>query len=259
MITLHRNEITDFIIKMMLIAFLIIIAMPVRFVNFLVALKCKDKVLSMFLIMTIVGATQEVAAQRFARFLADYQVGLESSFGQKSFVVVSNIPQINQMKVNTFGGSFGVVVGAKALVLKFRQGFYYSTSNVPHTVDEVRTAVAANFYPGYFINPEAAFRPYLLAGLDHGAYQMHGFYDGREHINYSVSEDPLLGRVITNMVNVGAGIEYRIRTEGYFLSFFGETRYGKKISSTFSNHLFWDTQFSNQLTMSVGVSFGYYR
>jgi hypothetical protein len=203
-----------------------------------------------------------VKAQGLKNFAREYQLGFEGAFGVKNFDITSNIPQINNLHVTEEGGSLGVVVGAKALRLKVRQGYFYSSSNVAHTVDEVRSAFVANFYPlQLIVNNNFKVQPYFMGGIERNIFKMYGTYGSENSgpLNYSLSEAPFLGKISSIVASVGAGLEYRVETPGHFVSLFAEGRYGKPVSAVSSNALFQQTSISNQFLINFGVAFGYHR
>jgi hypothetical protein len=252
---------TNLIIKGLLILFLLTVALPVRMTNYVIRVcsKRNRKASPIFYLLLIGHFT--VAAQGFSRFAGNHQMGLESTFGLKSFDIRSNIAEINTLHVQLEGGTLGVVLGSKSVVLKIRQGFYYSSASVAHTIDEVKSEVLLNFYPTYFIKKESRLKPYMLIDMERNIFRMHGFYAGEDQtrVNHSLSLDPHLGNVSTIQAGVGAGLEHRIKSQTHFVAFFGEAKYCQPIRMSSSNQLFAETKLSSQLLLSVGISFGYYR
>jgi hypothetical protein len=263
MIIINTNRIVDLTIKGVLIIFIIAVALPVRIINSLPPFPLKGKAIGIgiFCLLLLLVGVQNANAQRFKKFLNTYQIGLEGSFGIKSFTVSSDIKEINDLYVVGEGGTIGIIWGSNAVVGKIRQGYYYSASSVAHTVDEIRSALAFNFYPNYLFNPESSFRPYVVMGAERSNFHMHGYYDRNDESvrNHSRSEDPYLGKISTIQVSIGGGIEYRIKNPGHFVALFGEAKYGKAVTSSSNNPLFEQTRLSGQLLVSVGVGFGYYR
>jgi hypothetical protein len=261
MIIVNNSRVVDFIIKMCLVIFILSISLPIRIFNALAESEFKKKAITLSIFCLLLLNCQNANAQRLKKFLNDYQVGFEGSFGVKSFSVSSNINEINNLHVMSEGGTIGVIWGANAIVGKIRHGFYYSASSVGHTVDEIRSALALNYYLNYLYDGESALRPYILMGAERSNFHMHGYYDHTEQSvrNHSRSEDPYLGKISTLQVSVGAGMEYRIKNPGHFVAFFGEAKYGKAVTSSTSSALFEDTKLSGQVLVSVGVGFGYYR
>lgn len=203
-----------------------------------------------------------VMAQGLKQFAREYQVGFEGSFGMKTFSVSSNIAAINGLNVTEEGGMIGVGIGAKALRVKIRQGYFYSSSMVAQTVDEVRSAFVANLYPLQLApTNKSRFQPYLTAGVERNIFKMYGTYgsENNKPRNYSVSEAPFLGKISNMITSVGAGLEYRVTTPGHFINVFAEGRYGKSFRTLSSNELFNGTSLSDQMVINVGIAFGYYR
>jgi hypothetical protein len=260
MIIINNDRLTDHVIKIFLVLFIVAVALPIRIFNFLVEFRFKNMMTVGIFCLLFIGG-QNANAQSFKKFLNTYQIGLEGSFGIKSFTVSSDIREINNLHVLGEGGTVGIIWGANAVVGKIRQGYYYSASSVAHTVDEIRSSLTLNFYPNYLFNPESSFRPYMLMSAERSNFHMHGYYDHNDESvkNHSQSQDPYLGKISTIQVSIGAGIEYRIKTPGHFVALFGEAKYGKAVTSSTNNPLFEQTRLSGQFLMSVGVGFGYYR
>lgn len=261
MIAVNNNRLINLLIKGILVLFIIIVALPVRAFDYLTDLKSRSKGTLVLIFCIATSLSQPVSAQAFKIFADKYELGLESSFGIKSFTLSSNIPSLNNLQVVGEGGTVGVVVGAKGLVAKVRQGFFYSAASVSQTIDEVRSAAVLNFYPFHFINSESRFRPYIIFSLERNGYKMHGYYDGEDHStqNFSVSEAPCLGKISAVQSGIGAGLEHRIKVPGHFVALFGEAHYSKAVDIKSSNELFLNTRPSAQMSVNIGVAFGYYR
>jgi len=211
---------TDLIVKGFIILFMLTVALPIWMINYVIGLCYKrDRKASPVFFLLLVG-NFALAAQDFSEFAGNYQIGLETTFGLKSFDIRSNVAEINTLHVQLEGGTVGVVVGAKSMVLKIRQGFYYSSASVPHTVDEVKSEILLNFYPTYFFNRESRLRPYLLIDVERDIFRMYGFYAGNHQpkVNHSVSLEPHLGNLVTLQAGVGAGLEHRIKSHEFFCS-----------------------------------------
>src|SRR5688572_1361302 len=100
-----------------------------------------------FLIVSMILTGECTVAQRLKNFSQKYELGLEVTFGIKSFSLSSDINAIDNLKVLAEGGTLGVTIGSGILKGKVRQGYYYSASNVGKTIDYVRSAGVINFYP----------------------------------------------------------------------------------------------------------------
>lgn len=201
-------------------------------------------------------------AQSFKTFARNYQLGLEGSFGIKTFNLSSNIAKIDGLQVTEEGGQIGVGIGAKAIRVKVRQGYFYSSSAVAHTVDEIRSAFIANIYPvKMFSNKNMKLQPYFMGGIERNILRMYGTYgtETTHQMNYSITEAPYLGKISSLVASAGAGIEYSIKAPGHFISVFAEGRYGKPLSIASENALFSQTSTSNQMVVNIGVAFGYSR
>jgi hypothetical protein len=220
--------------------------------------------LRVLLIASIILTGECAVGQKMKNFAQRYQLGLEASFGIKSFKLNSDIAAINNLHVIAEGGTAGLTVGSGALKAKIRQGYYYSASNVGKTIDQVRSAAMINFYPMQLLSDsDLSLQPYMTFGVERNILKMYGFYGPDEqantNMNYSISEAPYLGKIITVQASVGAGLEFSIKKDGHFVSIFSEVKYGKNVAPLNSTELFKNTTSGNQLTLNVGVGFGYHK
>jgi hypothetical protein len=207
---------------------------------------------------------QSCSGQKFKQFVDKNQVGLEGSFGIKAFRLSSNISAINHLSVIEEGGAIGLTAGARAVRLNIRQGFYYSATVVPYTIDEIRSAGSIDFYPLQVLpKNNVRLQPYLTAGIENNIFKMYGHYgpetSSTKTVNYSTAEAPYLGKISTVQVNVGIGLAYSIREPGYFVNIFSEAKYGTAISTRTPEIFFRGTSLNNQLTVNIGVGFGYHQ
>lgn len=201
-----------------------------------------------------------VVAQDFKHWARKYQFGFEGSLGVKSFRIISDIEKINQLNVIEEGGTIGVVAGTQVFRFRLRQGFFYSSSSVAQTVDELRSALGANIYPLELIKRNTRLAPYITTGVERNIFRMYGFYGGEntnQTRNYSVSEAPFLGKISAMQASVGIGLEYRMKAPGHFVNFFGETRFVKNLTTNSSTPIFNYTTVSDQVTINLGISYGY--
>jgi hypothetical protein len=216
-----------------------------------------------FLIASLILTGECAVAQKMKTFAQRYQLGLEASFGIKSFQLSSDISAINNLHVIAEGGTIGMTLGSGILKGKIRQGYYYSASSVGKTIDQVRSVGSINFYPLQLLNSiDVSFQPYITGGIERNILKMYGFYASDApsgNVNYSISEAPYLGKIITLQASIGAGFEFSIKKDGHFVSIFSEVKYGKNIAPLKATELFYHTASGNQLTVNVGVGFGYHK
>jgi hypothetical protein len=229
-------------------------------------IKAKGLKMILFCMVLFIGGTSATCtmAQGLKYYAYKHQFGFEASFGVKSFQLNSNLVPINNMKVMEEGGTVGVIGGNKVVRLKLRQGYYYSSSSVANSVDNIRSSVAVNVYLLQMLaKNHNRFQLYFMGGLDRSILKMYGFYGGENTssqavVNYSISEAPYLGKISSLQASVGAGAEYSIRKPGHFVHLFSEVKYSKPFNTT-ATELFAKTTTSNQLSLNIGVGFGYYR
>lgn len=230
-------------------------------------MKIKDQIQTVafkvvIIIVAILISYLNSQAQSFKSFARNYQLGLEGSFGIKTFDLSSNIAKIDGLQVIEEGGQIGVGIGANAIRVKIRQGYFYSSSAVAHTVDEIRSAFIANIYPvKIFSNKNMRLQPYFMGGIERNILRMYGTYGSEmtNSMNYSITEAPYLGKISSVVTSAGAGVEYSVKGPGHFISVFAEGRYGIPLSIASPDKLFFQTSISNQMVVNVGVAFGYSR
>ncbi len=195
-----------------------------------------------------------------AQILNPSMKGLTASFGTRSFSLTSDIEEINNMNVLEEGGSIGFIIGNELFVARvYGAGFYYSAARTPRTVNLFQMELLTNYYVLRNLGlVNSTVQPYLVSGLSQDFIKFHGNYlnnpEGRP-VNNSVSEEPLLGRILQTRATVGLGLEWNIEYEGSFIKLFAETRYGTTLSSR-ADSAFRNTQIKNGSSINVGVSFG---
>jgi hypothetical protein len=222
----------------------------------------KIQVTKIILIAVVMVATyiHSATAQSLKNFARENNIGFEGSFGIKTFSLTSNIAEINGLTVIEEGGTIGVIAGVNALRLKIRQGYYYSSSAVVQTVDEVRSAMIINLYPLHvFGKSRSRIQPYFTGGLERNILKMYGTYGSEtsKPRNYSMSEAPYLGKISSAIASIGAGIEYKVSHPKHFVNFFAEGKYGMQLSTGSASEMFNNTTTSDQVVINIGIGFGY--
>lgn len=190
-------------------------------------------------------------------------VGFEVAFGARAFDINSNISAIDQMGVVEEGASLGVIFGNDFVRAKVRAaGFYYSSANVPHTVDLFQSEGLINFYPlQYLRNGSAALDIYLVGGVSMDNIKFYGHYliADKSGINYSVTNEPYIGKRSQISAAGGLGLEYQFPMEYDFVHLFAEAKYARPFQSASNNESFRNTAICPLSSISVGVSFGLIR
>ena len=212
-------------------------------------------ILMAVLILTgIYSVTLQAQSIRPVKYL-----GLEASFGVRSFVVNSNIEKINQMHAAHEGGTIGVVFGNELMKARIAMaGVYYSNANTPRTQQLFESAALVNFYPMAFMknNKKAKLHPYLVAGFSITNIKFFGTYVDNQ--NSRMAYEPYLGKVSQVNVQGGIGLEYRLMSRFDFVHLFAQASYGAPVQSKRSS-AFSQTTIKQCSYISVGVSFGRHR
>jgi hypothetical protein len=213
----------------------------------------------MLILFLVAVAIFSAEAQQLKRLAKQYHLGIEGNFGVRVLVLKSNIAAINNFMVIEEGGSIGVSASVKPVAIRFRHGYYYSSSNVSSTIDLVRSAVTFNFYPlQVFKKNKSVLQPYLITGLQRNIFKMYGHYNPDiTSSNYSMSEAPFLGRITSAGVGIGAGLEYVLKGGNHFVKIFTEATRGTTIGDIKTNEFFSSTEMKNRGNITLGVAFGY--
>lgn len=191
---------------------------------------------------------------------AQFYRGVDASFGIRSFVIKSDISQLNQLAVLQEGGQVGLILGSDIVRTKIGiAGFFYSSNSVAYTVDLFESDVAVNFYPLGLLKEYKRVQPYLSGGIVYDKIKFFGHYlkEDKTPINYSTSKEPYLGSLNQLRTTFGAGVEVQLLNNGRdFIQIFTEAKYGMPLTVKASGDKFANTTASNQLSVSLGVRFG---
>ena len=190
-------------------------------------------------------------------------LGAEISLAFPQHTLKSKIAALDGLRVNYIGTNLGGVVGNSIGKLKANVGLYYSEPSVPYTMEMLQAAISGTFYV-LRINQvkDHSFEPYVSIGLARQQTKYYGNYLPSDNgitppVNYSVTEQPLLGKTGFTQLNSAIGVEYQIQScNTTFVHLFTEMGYGFLISSNASNQPFSGTRLSNSTTFSLGINFG---
>jgi hypothetical protein len=212
------------------------------------------------LIIIMIGlSTSRSDAQLVKRFVRKYDVGLESNFGVRLLRITSNVSEINNLNLVEEGGSIGIVASLKPISIRLRHGYYYSSSSVASSIDLIRSGVALNFYPLQLAKEtKSRVQPYVALGVHRNVFKMYGHYHPDVPPgNFSTSEAPFLGKIVSTAAGMGLGIEYVVKGPNHFVKIFTETTKGTVRGRTKTNEFFSQTQVRNRANVNIGVAFGY--
>lgn len=183
--------------------------------------------------------------------------GLKATFGVHSLRLNSDVPQLNGLSAKFNGGSVGVVKGNRFFRAGLTiAGFYYSTDNVPRTIELVYSDATVSFYPFAFSKKNFRIQPYLSTGFALSRLKFYGHYlldEPSGRINYS-AEEPYIGKQRTLSTMLQCGIEYRFM-EFEFLTLFAECTMVNPLTAS-ADQLFEKTSIRNASSFQVGVAFG---
>ena len=165
---------------------------------------------AMFILAGIYSCTVEAQSVRPIKYM-----GFQASFGVRSFVVNSNIEEINQMQAGHEGGTLGVVFGNEAVMARIGlAGIFYANANTPRTQHLFETSISTNLYPLAMGRNarQTGLHPYMTAGFSMDNVKFFGTYLDTK--NTKTAYEPYLGKISQINVQGGVGLEYRIKLPG---------------------------------------------
>jgi hypothetical protein len=190
-------------------------------------------------------------------------LGCELSLACPQYILKSRIPALDGLHTQYLGTNLGGVASSAAGKLKATVGMYYSEPSVPYTMDMVQGAVSGSLYLLRLKKIKYhSVEPYATVGLTRQLTKFYGDYLPAENgaapqTNYSLTEQPLVGKTGFTQMNLGVGVEYQLEScSNVFIHLFAEAGYGVLISSGSSNRSFSGTTLSNPATISLGLNFG---
>lgn len=185
--------------------------------------------------------------------------GLDATFGFRLFTLDSDLPELENLNIVQEGGSAGLVFGNRILRTKVGiLGFFYSSPDVPRTINVFENEIAWNFFPLSVTKRTSIVEPYLAGGFVYNAVKFKGHYasDVDRRINTSAPE-PTIGTVHKIDLSLGTGLEIGLLNNyRQFVHFFAEAKYGIKLYQDATDARLSGTSVSNQLFCSAGLRFG---
>lgn len=188
-------------------------------------------------------------------------IGFSGKYGVRSQLIKSDIPELSQLQLLQEGGSISFIYGNNyTRFFLIGGGLYNPVSGSPYTVDLLSFSALSNFYFLRFITRKInSVEPYTVGGISYDSYRFFGrYFEDGEQINGGVAPatEPLLGKINTNMLQLGAGIEYHFNNDFEFLSLFVEAKYLQPFSTNSRQEVFSNTHFSKNFMISAGFSVG---
>ena len=215
--------------------------------------------------------------------------GLEVSGGSRSFAIKSNIAELDRLKVAEEGYTAGLKVGTESVIARASFGSFKSSGLVREKVYLTEKKLGLNFFPLKIAGTKSRFfKPYILTNFDFSTLKFYGSYELPKvlmpvqqghtdcpegggppnpddeileeeftEIETPSGEEELLGKVNVTRFNAGAGINVHVPGKAHFLNFFGEVSYGFVLGKKAFVSEFEQTRISRQLSINVGLSFGF--
>jgi hypothetical protein len=209
----------------------------------------------MALFVTLLLKSCAADAQEQVRY-----VGYEISTNLPFTKLVSDIPQLQTMRIQYTGLRVGGVLVTGGVKYKATIGLHYSSAALPYSFDLFTGSLTTLVYPLKMTSVKRAhtIEPYILGGLRQAQNKYFGTYLSSDRDrNYSKSKEPLLGATYSTQVVGGVGIEYQLENENNnFIHFFSELNYGLPIFEAASCRAFAETRMTSSWAITFGVNFG---
>jgi hypothetical protein len=225
------------------------------------SIKCRivDRINNALLMVALIIAMSIYVAVAEAQSSRGNHVGLEGTYGVRSFTIKSDIPELNNLSVLEEGGSVGFVMGTPFIRLNTRAiGLYYSAARTSRTIDMFEIETTVNFYPLQLLKKYSLpVNFFITGGLTMDKIKFFGHYlaEDESNINYSNIREPYLGSISQINATGGLGVEYRVPNVN-FVTLFSEVRFGLPIQTVTKGGHFENTTIQDYTAVCVGVSFG---
>jgi hypothetical protein len=215
-----------------------------------------------FLILLIIAITlinNAVAQSQYSQ--PGMYKGLQASFGYRALNIRSNIAEVTDMNAGFGGSQIGILFGSDILRINLGLfGYYFSTGDMIGSIDLYTNNMGANFYPlSAFRGKKDILSPYISVGANLDRMKFYGHYlqSPDTKINYSISQEPYLGKITQLNSFFGLGIDARLMQEsGQFVHLFTELKYGAKMASQASDQTYTGTHSTRQVALNIGLRFG---
>lgn len=187
--------------------------------------------------------------------------GMEASFGMRTFILESDVPELDALQVYEEGGSAAFIFGnSYSRIVARVAGLYYSNAATKRTVDLFEVEINSNIYLLKAMQlPSRKADAYVLAGLNNQSIKFFGHYiDAAERVRpgKSPGREPFLGSINTTNVNLGLGVEYHIQAENDFVHFFVEVKTVLQLGESANIKSLENTSIKDPYAINVGVRFG---
>jgi len=208
-------------------------------------------------------ASWEDSSSRLKPRTRPVYVGFDVSLGAPHYRINSNIEALNNLSVNYFGGMVGGVLANPMGKIKSGIGMYYSGDNVPHTFVLLAANLSVNLYLLRIKEVKYhTLEPYIFAGVSEMKNKCYGHYlpDPSAKINYSSSDEPYFGSVMSTHLLAGTGVEYQAENDTKnFIHLYAEISYGNNVRTRATRDALADSAIPNSLWITVGMSFGKFK
>jgi hypothetical protein len=190
-------------------------------------------------------------------------LGCDVSIGAPRYRINSTIEALHNSSVNYFGGIVSGVLANPIGKIKGGIGLYYSGDNVPHTFVMPMANLSVNLYLLRIKEVKYhTWEPYIFAGVSQMESKLYGYYlqEPSAKINYSVSQDPYYGSIMSTHLLVGTGVEYQVENDTRnFIHLYAEISYGKNARTRVTRDALSNSAIPNSLWVTVGMSFGKFK
>lgn len=190
--------------------------------------------------------------------------GFEVSLGSKVSDISSlNISKINNSEIIKGGGTLGFYIGNDYVKFPVRVlGFYTEAIKDDYSTDFFEASVDANVNLLKIAGIRTGrLSSYAIVGLSHSVTSFYGTYVDAElrEAPKKNSMEPLIGKINSNYLNTGWGMEY-VLTPGYeFISIFVEGKSLVNLSSSTEHEVLENTHLTKNLSFNFGIRIGTYK
>jgi hypothetical protein len=258
-------------------------------------MKTNLKLLVTFTTFLIVTFSSE-AQRQYAKRNTSFMIGIETTLAAQSLKFSTDIAAVKPINSMHVGPAFGIVAGTNVLSGRLSHSNLKSCDfgAVPTNVKQLDLSVMFN--PMQLRSKgQKYFDVYLTAGTYRGSVELSGTYipmpEKEEEVligefpagcpcclehhptgpdtplqTAAVLADPdapsesgeqaFSEKLVTNYVNVGAGLQVRLHKKQGFANLFAEVKYGVPISTTSNGEALANTQSINQMSVSFGIRLG---
>jgi hypothetical protein len=210
-------------------------------------------------------------------------LGVEAGLGTRNFTIHSDIPAIHKMAIAEQGFSVGLMAGGDLVNVRLSVGSFKSSKLSRHEINLQEGGLSASVFPFQFVQKKSALlRPYGTLGINREILKFYGGYEipvppappakPKECCGCICPPEPLpepaqlnqetrddssyIGKINMTRLYVGAGVVGHLPGSTRFVNLFAEVRYGRPIGTKSMATELDRTKASDNLAITLGLTFG---